>query len=199
MALASVHTNTFCLLGTIVTCLSPLSCSAEGRLTLSDAHAEVGAKNLEHRSTGGDRSTGLAKLRFKENTCNGYDLSPEKDLLTIDSLKAHLRYRAISFTVTPERDDLHLFDLDIKGEKAQLRVATLKSSREAGRHLHTALLEHGQGYWGVHRGNLAVLAPAGSANETTGFAIKTGLLCWGVYTQAGRDDTFVIPGGYFEL
>jgi len=180
-------------------CWSLFGCAAEGRLTLSDAWAEGGANSLDHRKQAGDRSTPLARQRFKPNVCSGYDLTPEKQLLTIDALKSHLKERAIEFTITPERDDLHLFDLKLEGDKAQLRVATLKSPREAGRHLNQALLEHGQGYWGVHRGNLAVLAPSGSLNETSGFAVKTGLLCWGVFTQAGRDDTFAIPGGYFEL
>jgi hypothetical protein len=181
----------------ISSCL--FGCAAEGRLTLNGAWADAGANSLERRKEGGDRSTPLSRKRFKATTCAGYDLTPEKQPLTIDALKNHLKERSIEFTVTPERDDLHLFDLEFEGQKAQLRVATLESPREAGRHLHQALLEHGQGYWGVHRGNLAVLAPAGSLDETSGFALKTGLLCWGVFTQAGRDDTFAIPGGYFEL
>ena len=31
------------------------------------------------------------------------------------------------------------------------------------------------------------------------FAAETGLVCWGVFTVRGREDTFVIPGGYREL
>jgi hypothetical protein len=31
------------------------------------------------------------------------------------------------------------------------------------------------------------------------FALKTRLACWGVLTVAGRDDDFVVPGGYTEL
>jgi hypothetical protein len=199
MALASFIHHRLHLVATVLVGSCLFGCAAEGRLSLQGAWAEGGANSREHRKEGGDRSTPLARQRFKANACAGYDLTPEKDVLTIDALKTHLKERSIEFTVTPERDDLHLFDLDLQGEKAQLRVATLKSPREAGRHLNQALLEHGQGYWGVHRGNLAVLAPAGSLNETSGFAVRTGLLCWGVFTQAGRDDTFALPGGYFEL
>ena len=187
------------LLALSVTAGLSSGCAAEGRLSLDSSYADAGEKSLENRESGGDESTHLSQLRFKETSCNGYDLTPEKEILTISSLKEHLRYRAISFTVTQERDNLHLFDIDVQGEKSQLRVATLKTAREAGRHLHQALLEHGRGYWGIHRSNVAVLAPAGSVDEAAGFALKTGLLCWGVFTQAARDDSFVVPGGYFEL
>jgi hypothetical protein len=61
------------------------------------------------------------------------------------------------------------------------------------------LLEHGSGAWGVHRSNLAVLGPAGSHADDVTFAAKTKLACWGVFTIAGRDDTFVVPGGYTEI
>ncbi len=174
-------------------------CSAQGKLSLSGASAKAGADQIEVRKGGGDRSTRLSRLRVEEAVCREDDLTPEKNPLTISDLKKYFTSRSIPFSVNPERDDLHLFDVEVDGEKAQLRVATLGSAHEAGRHLHQALLEHGKGYWGVHRGNLAILAPSGSPEEGIGFASKSGLLCWGVYTQAGRDDSFAVPGGYFEL
>jgi hypothetical protein len=82
---------------------------------------------------------------------------------------------------------------------ARLRVAVLPNAQLAGRELHEALLEHGPGSWGVHRSNLAVLAPIGSPDQVVAFATKTQLACWGVITTSGRDDTFVITGGYTEL
>ena len=80
----------------------------------------------------------------------------------------------------------------------RLRVAILPDAPAAGRDLHEAILQHGTGSWGVHRGNLAVLAPIGDPDEIVSFAAKTKLACWGVLTLAGRDDSFVTPGGYFE-
>lgn len=107
--------------------------------------------------------------------------------------------KGIPYKVSVEREDLHLFDVELHGKTTRLRVATLDTPREAGRHLHQALLEHGMGYWGVHRGNIAVLGPEASVDDAIGFSFETGLACWGVLTAAGRDDTFMIAGGYFEL
>jgi hypothetical protein len=64
--------------------------------------------------------------------------------------------------------------------------------------LHEGILQHGQGSWGLHRANLAVLGPIGSAEDDLRFAAKLNLPCWGVFTIAGLDDTFVIPGAYLE-
>ncbi|MDF2698430.1 MAG: hypothetical protein K0S65_6814, partial [Labilithrix sp.] len=55
------------------------------------------------------------------------------------------------------------------------------------------------GSWGIHRANIAVLAPPGSVPDILAFVGKTKLACWGVLTVAGRDDAFVVPGGYREL
>jgi len=75
----------------------------------------------------------------------------------------------------------------------------LDNADQAGSELHEALLQHGEGAWGVHRSNLAALIPTGPYTEALAFAAKTKLACWGVFTAAGTDDTFVVPGGYFEL
>jgi hypothetical protein len=140
-------------------------------------------------------------VRVAVEACEGYDLTPVPvtDEISIASLQEHLQAKGISYEVLAERGDLHLFDVMVGGEKNRLRVATLPNHREAGRHLHEALLEHGSGYWGVHRANLAVLGPPASRDDVIAFAVETGLACWGVLTVVGRDDSFVIPGGYFEL
>src|SRR5262249_59615197 len=107
------------------------------------------------------------------------------------------------YDVRVERPRSDLVYLNVTGAGTEgpvrLRVAILKSSAEAGRELHEAILQHGPGSWGVHRSNLAVLAPIGDADEVVSFAVKTKLACWGVLTMAGLDDTFVVPGGYLEL
>jgi hypothetical protein len=55
------------------------------------------------------------------------------------------------------------------------------------------------GWWGVRRGNLAVLAPKTSLSEALRFAIKYRLVCWGTFTYAGVDDVYVMAGGYSEF
>lgn len=179
--------------------LAPLcaSCSAGVGGRISPKSANASAQMMT--SPTGDSTSSLGEVRLKDQSCQGFDLSPEKRLLSQQDLREHLDKRGIKYKVAIERDDLHLFDVELHGETARLRVATLDSEREAGRHLHLALLEHGQGYWGVHRGNLAVLGPEAAVEEAIGFALETGLACWGVLTAAGRDDTFVVGGGYTEL
>jgi len=175
--------------------LGGCTADAGGRISPQSAAASASATT----SPSGGSSWELGVVRLKDEVCSGVDLAPEKRLLSQQDLRAHLDAKGISYTVSVERDDLHLFDVDLHGQKARLRVATLDTEREAGRHLHQALLEHGQGYWGVHRGNLAVLGPEAGVDAAVGFALETGLACWGVLTGAGRDDTFVIAGGYSEL
>jgi hypothetical protein len=183
-------------------CLLASGCAAGGS---TSGHASLTGKSSAKgkvylsKMKGGDTSTRLARLRVSPEACEGYDLTPEHKPLDQSRLRAHLDSVGIEYTVQLERDDLHIFRVRVDNQEASLRVATLKSATEAGRHLHEALLEHGKGYWGVHRGNVAVLAPAGSPPDAIGFAQRTGLLCWGVFTQAGRDDNFAIPGAYFEL
>jgi hypothetical protein len=146
-----------------------------------------------------EESSRLGQARYRPQVCEGLDLTPENSQLTVDALKRHLDGKGLSYKVRVERPDLHLVDVVVQGTTVELRVATLEDRAAAGRHLHLALLEHGGGFWGVHRGNLAVLGPPGSVNDVLAFGASTGLACFGVLTVAGRDDTFVVPGGYFEL
>ena len=81
----------------------------------------------------------------------------------------------------------------------RLRVAILPNAAAAGEELHRGALEHGSGAWGVHRSNLAVLAPAGHPNDILAFAIRTKLACWGVLTVIDGSEAKVVPGGYREL
>ena len=75
----------------------------------------------------------------------------------------------------------------------------MKNADEAGRELAEAIAQHGPGSWGVHRSNIAVLGPLGDTDHDLAFAARVKLVCWGVFTIAGQDDTVVIPGGYREL
>ena len=155
-------------------------------------------------------ATGAAKvsegtvptMRINPSVCQGMaELKPEYTILDETSLMRFLQSRGYELRRTRARADLVYVDVVNAGGEipVRLRVAVLPNAQAAGRELHEALLEHGPGSWGVHRSNLAVLAPIGSPDQAVAFATKTQLACWGVMTIAGRDDTFVITGGYTEL
>lgn len=145
-----------------------------------------------------DGSLSPGAMRLRPDVCNGMkELRPEYKPLTEDDLIAFLKAQHIEATKTRARPDL--IYVDLQDPPVRLRVAVLPTPPEAGKDLHEAILEHGPGAWGVHRSNLAVLAPIGSSDQIIALAVKTKLACWGVLTVAGRDDDFVVPGGYTEL
>jgi hypothetical protein len=147
----------------------------------------------------GSPTTALGELRLRPDACNGVDLRPEFRDLQVGQLIEFLRASGYELSETRARHDLSYLDLKTPNGPVRLRVATLDSSRAAGRDLHEAILQHGPGSWGVHRSNLAVLAPSANIEDMIAFALKSRLACWGVLTVAGRDDDFVVPGGYAEL
>ncbi len=149
-----------------------------------------------------DGSLSLGKARLKPNVCDGVDLKPEYGTLDEKSIIDFLKQHHFPIRVVPERSDLVYVELQLnpdRDEWVRLRVALLPSAPQAGFELHHAMLEHGPGSWGIHRGNVAVLVPKGELDDIVAMAVKTKLACWGVLTVAGRDDAFVIPGGYREL
>ncbi|HEY2407209.1 MAG TPA: hypothetical protein VGI10_14465 [Polyangiaceae bacterium] len=141
----------------------------------------------------------LGELRLRPEACQGIELRPDYSQLRVQNLIAFLQSGGFEVKETRARGDLSYLDLMSSGGPVRLRVATLDSAGAAGRDLHQAILEHGPGSWGVHRSNLAVLAPIADIDDMLAFALKTRLACWGVLTVAGRDDSFVVPGGYTEL
>ncbi len=147
-----------------------------------------------------DGTLAPGETRLKASLCESETVRPEYAPLNEGSLVAFLKAHGYEASVVRERGDLVYVDVANAGQHpVRLRVAILPDAPAAGRELHEAILQHGPGSWGVHRSNLAVLAPIGSGSEVITFAGKTKLACWGVLTMAGRDDTFVIPGGYTEL
>jgi hypothetical protein len=140
-------------------------------------------------------------LRFKPGICSGENLKPDGRLLTEANILEFLSKQQLDVRIERPRSDLIYLNVTGAGTEApvRLRVAILKSSAEAGRELHEAILQHGPGSWGVHRANLAVLGPIGSIGDDITFASKTKLTCWGMFMAAGRDDTYSVPGGYREL
>jgi hypothetical protein len=149
-----------------------------------------------------DGSLSLGGARLRASVCEGVDLQPDYATLDERSIVDFLKQRHFPVRLVRERSDLTYVEVQLNpdhDEWVRLRVALLPSAPQAGFELHHGMLEHGPGSWGVHRGNVAVLAPAGDLDNIVAMAAKTKLACWGVLTVAGRDDVFVIPGGYREL
>jgi hypothetical protein len=151
--------------------------------------------------SGGAPSLDPASVRFRPGLCDGVDVRPDYARLDENALVTFLDKQRINAQIEKPRADLVYLNLGSVGTErpVRLRVAVLASAEEAGRELHEAILQHGPGSWGVHRSNLAVLGPAGSAGDDIAFAAMTKLACWGVFTVAGTDDSFVVPGAYTEL
>jgi hypothetical protein len=150
---------------------------------------------------GGEPSGDIEALRFRPGLCSDGELRPEYAPLDETHLIAFLARHRIPLQIERPRADLIYLVLSGVGTErpVRLRVAVLGSADEAGRELHEALLQHGTGAWGVHRSNLAVLGPVGDPEDDIAFAARTKLACWGVFTVAGLDDAFVVPGAYTEL
>lgn len=142
----------------------------------------------------------LASLRFNASVCD-HPIRPERSLLGEADFVEFLRQRDLGVQIERPRADLSYVIVTGAGVQSpvRLRVAILENADEAGRELHEALLQHGPGSWGVHRGNLAILGPVSDVEQSLTFAAKTKLACWGVFTLAGRDDAYVVPGGYLEI
>jgi hypothetical protein len=144
----------------------------------------------------------LESMRLKPQVCADVDMKPDYATLDERSLEAFIKARGLPARIVKARSDLVYVELQLNPDKdtwVRMRVATLQSPPQAAEELHKGILEHGPGWWGVHRANLAVLVWDGSVDDILAFNVKTKLACWGVLTIAGRDDVFVVPGGYREL
>jgi hypothetical protein len=147
-------------------------------------------------------SEALGRARIRPEVCdNVAENRPEQNRLDEKALIGFLQRQGYEVRPSRARPDLVYLDVTNRGggEGVRLRVAVLDDANAAGKDLHNAILQHGPGSWGVHRGNLAVLAPIGSMDQILEFAGRTKLACWGVLTVAARDDDFVVPGGYMEF
>jgi len=177
-------------------CVLATGC-AHGELSLSGAPS---ASSYTRAADGSKASPTLGETRFSADVCASEDLRPEQQPLDADSFLAFLNAHGMRPVSIRARGDLVYIDAAGQSDKpVTFRVAILRSPGAAGRELHQALLQHGQGAWGIHRGNLAVLATSSSVDDIVAFAARTKLACWGVLTIAGLDDVFVVPGGYLEL
>jgi hypothetical protein len=186
-----------CALLAVLFSLSALSCGGSALRIAGAPSASTYLENFE----GGATSAALGHMRLRPEVCAKADLRPVSRPLDEAELVAFAKSQGFDTKLTRARNDLAFVDLLNAGTKdpVRLRVAILDSQGAAARELHEALLQHGEGAWGVQRENLAVLAPAGPLDDVITMAAKTGLACWGVLMVAGHDDTFVVPGGYTEL
>lgn len=148
-----------------------------------------------------DPSISLGEFKIREEVCKDLDTRPMTQPLTPEDFTRFLELQGLKVTPKKARGNLYWFDFPNGEEKGfvRLRLAVLDSANGAAKDLHTSLLEHGPGWWGVRRSNLAVLAPKASLREAVAFAVKHKLPCWGVLTYAGLDDAYVVPGPYGEL
>jgi len=176
---------------------------ASGACTSTMMHYPAGDATSYMEGQGG--KTGRltpGEMRFRKGVCKDFDLHVDYKTLDENALADFLKRYGYETTAERARPDLVYLDVT-KGEgineKIRLRVAILKTPADAGKELHEAVLQHGEGSWGIHRSNLAVLAPIAETGDAVSFAVKSHLACWGVFVMAGRDDSFVVPGGYTEL
>jgi hypothetical protein len=143
----------------------------------------------------------LNRFKFKPDLCKGVDTHLITGSLSQEDFARYLEAQGAKIDAKKARGNLYWFDFPNGEEKGfvRLRLALLDNPAAAAKDLHDSLLEHGPGWWGVRRANLAVLAPKASLSAATAFAIKYKLVCWGMFTYAGLDDAYVVPGPYMEL
>jgi hypothetical protein len=148
-----------------------------------------------------DPSITLGEFKIRQEACKDMDLRPVTQPLTPDDLTRFLEVQGLKIAPKKARGNLHWYDFPNGKEKGfvRLRLAVLADAGAASKDLHASLLDHGPGWWGVRRGNLAVLAPKAGLKEALAFALKHKLPCWGIFTYAGVDDAYVVPGPYSEL
>lgn len=148
-----------------------------------------------------DPSISLGHFKVKSSVCEGLDTQPVRTKLAQDDFVRFLESQKVAKPPVKARGNLYWYDMpgDDKGERVRLRVAVLDTPTEAAAELHASLLEHGPGWWGLRRSNLAVLAPRAGVAEAMAFALRYKLVCWGVFSMTDVDDVYVVPGPYAEL
>jgi hypothetical protein len=147
-------------------------------------------------------SISFGGFKFKNDICKGIDTHTITQPLNQEDFTRFVESLGLSIVPKKARKDLYWYDVPhSQGSKEflRLRLAILDNTAGAAQDLHASLLEHGPGWWGVRRSNLAILAPKADLDEAAAFAIKYKLVCWGMFTYAGVDDAYVVPGPYMEL
>ncbi len=143
------------------------------------------------------------RVKIAPQACDKLDTHTITGKLNQEDFSRFLEAQGVKIEPRKARDNLYWYDFP-NGEAGpknfvRLRLAVLEDSPHASADLHQSILEHGPGWWGVRRSNLALLAPKASLHDALAFALKYKLACWGVFTYGGLDDAYVIPGPYGEL
>lgn len=150
-----------------------------------------------------DPSIGFNAVKIAPSACEKVDTHSMTGKLNQEDFSRFLETQGLKIQARKARDNLYWYDFPNGGEAPnnylRLRLAVLADQPHASADMHQSVLEHGPGWWGVRRSNLAVLAPKTSLSEALAFAIKYKLVCWGVFTYAGLDDAYVVPGPYAEM
>lgn len=142
-------------------------------------------------------------VKVAPSACDKVDARSITTKLNQEDFTRFLEAQGIKIQPRRARDNLYWYDFpngnDPPNNFVRLRLAVLQDTAHASADLHQSVLEHGPGWWGVRRSNLAILAPKTSLHEALAFAVKYKLVCWGIFTYGGRDDAYVVPGPYGEL
>lgn len=150
-----------------------------------------------------DPAIAFNSFKITQAACPNIDTHPVTQRLGQDDLTKFFEAQGLHVPARKARSNLYWYDIP-NGERGgrgfvRLRLAVLDTEPLASADLHQSLLEHGPGWWGVRRSNLALLAPKTSLHEAVRFAIKYKLVCWGMLTYAGVDDAYVVPGPYSDI
>jgi hypothetical protein len=148
-----------------------------------------------------DPSVTLSEFRIGPKACEGIDTHPVSQTLNQEDLTRFFQSIGIKSQAVKARDDLYWYEFRSGDgdEIVRLRLAILPDRDAAAKDLHESLLQHGPGWWGLRRGNLAVLMPKAGLTEALRFAIGQKLVCWGMFTYTGVDDVYVVAGPYHEI
>jgi hypothetical protein len=143
------------------------------------------------------------RVKIAPQACDKLDTHTITGRLNQEDFSRFLEAQGVKIEPRKARDNLYWYDFP-NGEAppknfVRLRLAVLEDSPHASADLHQSILEHGPGWWGVRRSNLAVLAPRVGLRDALAFALKYKLPCWGLFTYGGLDDAYVVPGPYGEL
>lgn len=142
----------------------------------------------------------LGSFKIKDEVCQGIDTHAVTTVLAQDDFTRFLATQGYKDLPVTARGNLYWFDLPGDGDGVvRLRLAVLDDAKEAADDLHQSLLQHGPGWWGLRRSNLAILAPKAGVAEAMAFALRYKLVCWGAVAMADADDAYVVPGPYAEL
>jgi hypothetical protein len=143
------------------------------------------------------------RVKIAPQACEKIDTHTISSPLNQEDFSRFLEAQGMKIEPRKARNNLYWYDIP-NGQAApknfvRLRLAVLEDSPHASADLHQSILEHGPGWWGVRRSNLALLAPKAGLSTALAFALKYKLACWGMFTYGGLDDAYVVPGPYSEL